>query len=64
MSLDIALQVAEETGLPLMAHIDEPPPSTRACSYLRKGGRASSGLLWLTTWVVTLSSVQWKRGSK
>jgi dihydroorotase len=25
--LDIALQVAEEAGLPLMAHIDEPPPS-------------------------------------
>ncbi len=25
--LDIALSVAEETGLPLMAHIDEPPPS-------------------------------------
>jgi dihydroorotase len=25
--LDIALQVAEETGLPLMAHIDDPPPS-------------------------------------
>jgi dihydroorotase len=25
--LDIALQVAEETGLPVMAHIDEPPPS-------------------------------------
>ncbi|PZF76351.1 amidohydrolase/deacetylase family metallohydrolase [Aestuariivirga litoralis] len=25
--LTIALQVAEETGLPLMAHIDEPPPS-------------------------------------
>ena len=25
--LDIALQVAEETGVPLMAHIDEPPPS-------------------------------------
>ena len=25
--LSIALQVAEETGLPLMAHIDEPPPS-------------------------------------
>ena len=24
---DIALSVAEETGLPLMAHIDEPPPS-------------------------------------
>lgn len=26
-ALDIALQVAEETGLPLMAHIDHPPPS-------------------------------------
>ena len=25
--LEYALQVAEETGLPLMAHIDEPPPS-------------------------------------
>ena len=25
--LDIAIQVAEETGLPLMVHIDEPPPS-------------------------------------
>src|SRR5436190_5948590 len=25
--LDIALQVAEEVGMPLMAHIDEPPPS-------------------------------------
>lgn len=25
--LDIALQVAEATGVPLMAHIDEPPPS-------------------------------------
>lgn len=25
--LDIAIQVAEELGLPLMAHIDEPPPS-------------------------------------
>lgn len=25
--LEIALQVAEEVGLPLMAHIDEPPPS-------------------------------------
>ncbi len=25
--LDIALDVAEETGLPLMAHIDEPPPT-------------------------------------
>ena len=25
--LDIALQVAEEAGLPIMVHIDEPPPS-------------------------------------
>jgi dihydroorotase len=25
--LDIALEVAEEVGLPVMAHIDEPPPS-------------------------------------
>lgn len=25
--LDIALQVAEQTGVPVMAHIDEPPPS-------------------------------------
>jgi dihydroorotase len=25
--LDIALQVADEVGVPLMAHIDEPPPS-------------------------------------
>ena len=25
--LDVALQVAEETGMPLMAHIDEPPPT-------------------------------------
>jgi dihydroorotase len=25
--LDVALQVAEEVGIPLMAHIDEPPPS-------------------------------------
>lgn len=25
--LDIALQVAEEVGLPVMAHIDDPPPS-------------------------------------
>jgi len=26
-ALDIALQVGEETGMPLMAHIDHPPPS-------------------------------------
>ena len=28
--LNIALQVAEETGMPLMAHIDHPPPSYEA----------------------------------
>ena len=28
--LDMALEVAEETGLPLMAHLDHPPPSRRA----------------------------------
>jgi dihydroorotase len=28
--LDIALQAADEVGLPLMAHIDEPPPSYEA----------------------------------
>jgi len=27
MPLDIALQVADEVGVPLMAHIDQPPPS-------------------------------------
>ncbi|CAM5762780.1 Deacetylase [Labrys miyagiensis] len=36
--LDVALQVADETGLPLMAHIDEPPPSYEAVvSRLRPG---------------------------
>ncbi len=36
--LDVALQVADETGLPLMAHIDEPPPSYEdVVSKLRKG---------------------------
>jgi dihydroorotase len=36
--LDIALQVAEETGLPLMAHIDEPPPSyEQVLAMLRPG---------------------------
>lgn len=36
--LDVALQVADQTGLPLMAHIDEPPPSYEAVvSRLRKG---------------------------
>ena len=28
--LDVALQVADETGLPLMVHLDEPPPSYEA----------------------------------
>ena len=28
--LDIALQVADETGLPMMVHIDEPPPTYEA----------------------------------
>jgi len=36
--LEIALQVAEETGLPLMAHIDHPPPSYEdVVSRLRPG---------------------------
>ncbi|MFP5076073.1 amidohydrolase/deacetylase family metallohydrolase [Rhizobium sp. YIM 134829] len=36
--LDIALQVADETNLPLMCHIDEPPPSYEAVvAKLRKG---------------------------
>ncbi|WP_085937623.1 amidohydrolase/deacetylase family metallohydrolase [Enhydrobacter aerosaccus] len=36
--LDIALDVAEETGLPLMAHLDAPPPSRHeVVSRLRKG---------------------------
>jgi dihydroorotase len=30
--LDIALQVADEVGMPLMAHIDHPPPSYERCS--------------------------------
>jgi dihydroorotase len=36
--LEIALEVAEETGLPLMAHIDHPPPSyEEVVSRLRAG---------------------------
>jgi dihydroorotase len=36
--LDIALQVAEEVGMPLMAHIDHPPPSYEdVVSRLRPG---------------------------
>jgi dihydroorotase len=38
MPLDIALDVAEETGLPLMAHLDAPPPSrAEVVSRLRPG---------------------------
>jgi dihydroorotase len=38
MPLDIALQVADEVGLPLMAHIDHPPPSyEEVVSRLRTG---------------------------
>ncbi|MBV9114049.1 MAG: amidohydrolase/deacetylase family metallohydrolase [Hyphomicrobiales bacterium] len=37
-ALDIALQVAEEAGMPLMAHIDHPPPSyEHVISRLRPG---------------------------
>ncbi|MBV8425652.1 MAG: amidohydrolase/deacetylase family metallohydrolase [Hyphomicrobiales bacterium] len=37
-ALDIALQVADETGMPLMAHIDHPPPSyEHVISRLRPG---------------------------
>src|SRR6185312_10618303 len=36
--LDIALEVAEETGLPVMAHLDHPPPSRlEVVSRLRRG---------------------------
>lgn len=38
MPLDVALDVADETGLPLMVHIDKPPPSYgEVVSRLRKG---------------------------
>ena len=38
MPLNIALDVAEETGLPLMAHLDAPPPARHeVVSRLRKG---------------------------
>lgn len=37
-ALDIALQVADESGMPLMAHIDNPPPSyEHVISRLRPG---------------------------
>ena len=36
--LDIALEVAEETGLPVMAHLDHPPPSRlEVLARLRRG---------------------------
>jgi dihydroorotase len=36
--LDMAIEVAEETGLPVMAHLDNPPPSRlEVVSRLRKG---------------------------
>jgi dihydroorotase len=36
--LEIAMEAAEETGLPIMAHIDNPPPSRReVLSRLRRG---------------------------
>jgi dihydroorotase len=36
--LDIALEVAEQTGLPVMAHLDHPPPSRlEVMSRLRRG---------------------------
>lgn len=38
MPLDIALDVADETGLPVMAHLDAPPPARHeVVSRLRKG---------------------------
>jgi dihydroorotase len=36
--LDIALEIAEETGLPVMAHLDHPPPSRlEVVSRMRRG---------------------------
>jgi dihydroorotase len=38
LPLDMALEVAEEVGLPVMAHLDNPPPARRdVLSRLRKG---------------------------
>jgi dihydroorotase len=38
MPLQLAMEVADEVGLPIMAHIDDPPPSRRdVLSLLRKG---------------------------
>ena len=36
--LDVALDVADETGLPLMVHIDEPPPTYEAVVERMRGG--------------------------
>src|SRR5476649_1307731 len=38
MPLDIAMDVAEETGLPLMAHLDAPPPSRHEVMKARQRG--------------------------
>ena len=62
-----ATHSSKSAGAPRLASwplMEEPPPRMRACSYLRSGGGLSCGLLWETTSVRTLSSVQWKRGSK
>ena len=62
-----AAHSSKSAGAPRLASwplMEEPPPRMRACSYLRSGGRSSCGLLCETTSVRTLSSVQWKRGSK
>ena len=38
MPLDLALEAAAETGLPVMAHLDNPPPSrVEVLSRLRRG---------------------------
>jgi hypothetical protein len=62
-----ATHSSKSAGAPRLASwplMEEPPPRMRACSYLRSGGGLSCGLLCETTSVRTLSSVQWKRGSK
>ena len=43
--LDIALQVADEVGMPLMAHIDHPPPSYEEVIEHAAAGRRADALL-------------------
>ena len=43
--LDIALKVAEEAGMPLMAHIDVPPPTLEEVLVRLRPGRHSHPLL-------------------